>query len=216
MLRTSLHLPLLPCFRVLALAFMLSHILVLPARAQEHLSERVPLARINIALKNLPPQSGRFQQIMPNGTQTGGFYHMDWPQRVRFSYDGNGPVVTVKDSFIAIQDAPRAEPNWVPVSLTPLALIRQAIAQGVSTAMVSDAQAGDAFWALTLRDPSGEMPGQATLFFTKADTTLYAWRLIDAQNLVTQLRLSEITPKTQLEPALFHIDYDDDEDVDDE
>ena len=198
------------------MAFLLSGLLSGPTLAQaapnDNVPSNVPLAAINRALQNLPPQSGRFQQILPNGTQITGEYHMDWPQRVRFSYDGGGAVITVKDGFIAVQDTPRAEPNWVPVSLTPLALIRRAIAQGISAAMLVEAEAGDAFWALTLRDPSGDTPGQATLFFTKAETTLYAWRLIDVQNLVTQLRLSGIRPQTNLDPALFHIDYDDEED----
>ena len=176
----------------------------------------VPLAAINQALAALAPQSGRFRQAVANGTAVSGSYHMDWPQRLRFAYDAGGPVITVKGKFIAIQDAPRQEPNWIPVSLTPLALIRRAVAQGISSAMLVTAQRGaaagaGAYWALTLRDPAAAIDGEATLFFTDKDYRLYAWRLVDTQNLITQISLSRITYHSQLAARVFDVDYDEPE-----
>lgn len=175
----------------------------------------VPLAAINQALASLAPQSGRFRQAVANGTAVSGSYHMDWPQRLRFAYDAGGPVITVKGKFIAIQDAPRQEPNWIPVSLTPLALIRQAVAQGISPAMLVTARRGaagaEAYWALTLRDPAAAIDGEATLFFTDKDYRLYAWRLVDAQNLVTQISLSRITDHAELAATVFDVNYDEPE-----
>ena len=179
-------------------------------------SKGAPLVAINRALAALAPQSGRFRQVLANGTAVSGSYHMDWPQRLRFAYDADGPVITVKGKFIAIQDAPRQEPNWIPVSLTPLALIRRAVAQGISPAMLVSAQRGgtagaDTYWALTLRDPEAAIDGEATLFFTDEDYRLYAWRLVDAQNLVTQVSLSRITYHTELAGGVFDVDYDEPE-----
>ncbi len=171
----------------------------------------VTLDDINAALKNLPAQSGRFEQRLPNGTSVAGTYHMDWPARLRFAYDGGGALVTVRGKFVAIQDTPRGEPNWFPVSVTPLAVIRAAAQDGISPDMVARFEQNEQIVSVALRDPSGDLPGQATLFFTRPTMTLYAWRLVDVQNLVTQVRLSAITPKTSLDDALFAITYDDED-----
>ena len=193
------------------------------AQAQKG-AQNVPLDEINHALATLQPQSGRFTQSAANGDVVQGRYFMDWPQRLRFAYDNDGPVITVRKKFIAIQDTPRQEPNWVPVSLTPLALIRRAVAQGISPAMLVEAErstgavhganSNAGYWALTLRDPEADIGGQATLYFTAADLTLYAWRLVDAQQLVTQVALNRITRHKALDSEVFDISYDDDEDED--
>ena len=195
-----------------ALVFFVAFISVPSAQAEEafpQISTEV-LTRINNALQNLSPQSGRFAQRQANGTDLRGSYYMQWPSRLRFSYDGDGPVITVKDNFIAVQERPRAEPNWLPVGLTPLGLIRQAVASGLRRAMIIDATQNDAAWAITLRDPEEATPGQATLYFAKPDMTLYGWQLVDAQNLVTRLWLSEINVQAKLDERLFAVDYDED------
>ena len=168
------------------------------------------LAQINQGLKTLPPQSGRFEQILPNGGTAQGSYLMDWPARLRFAYDGQsgGSVVTVKGKFVAVQEAPRAEPNWFPVALTPLAVLRQAVAEGIKPDMLVETRNEARFIALSLRDPSGELPGTATLYFDRTDLQLYAWRLIDVQNVVTQVRLRDREIHKSLSERLFDIDYD--------
>ena len=193
-------------------------LLPLPALAQNR--EQAPaiipnisaarLAEVNRGLKALPPQSGRFTQILPNGGRAGGSYHMDWPARLRFAYDAasGGAIVTVKGNFVAVQETARAEPNWFPVGLTPLAVLRQAVETGIQPAMLVDAAEEDGFIALSLRDPSGELPGMATLYFSAPDWQLYAWRLVDVQNLVTQVRLSAQTFPPSLSDRVFDIDYD--------
>lgn len=168
------------------------------------------LADINRGLKALPPQSGRFEQIMPNGGLAEGTYHMDWPARLRFAYDDahGGAIVTVKGKFVAVQETARAEPNWFPVSLTPLAVLRQAVETGIQPAMVEAASETQEQLSLTLRDPKGDLPGTATLYFTGPDWQLYAWRLVDVQNLVTQVRLSARSYPSALSDRIFDIDYD--------
>ena len=54
--------------------------------------------------------------------------------------------------------------GWLPVSLTPLALIRQAVADGVQPEMAVAFDAQPSYWALSLKDPSGETPGQRIIF----------------------------------------------------
>ena len=179
-----------------------------PARAQ---NPNVSLSEINAALKNIPPQSGRFEQSLPNGNMARGTYHMQWPARLRFAYEGTndgGSIVTVKGKFVAVQEKPGAEPNWFPVSLTPLSVLRQAVRDGITQDMVRSRDDSDSVIALTLHDPKGELPGEVTLYFTRAELTLYAWRLVDVQNLVTQVRLSQIIPADRLDASVFIIDYD--------
>ena len=69
--------------------------------------------------------SGRFEQKLPNGGHAAGSYAIDWPSRLRFAYDGDGGIVTVKGKFVAVQEQPGGEPNWFPVALTPLSVLRQ-------------------------------------------------------------------------------------------
>ena len=193
----------------LALAGVLAA--ALPAFAAPFDAQDAPfLARINQSLKALPPMSGRFEQKLPNGAHATGSYAIDWPRRLRFAYDGAGGIVTVKGKFVAVQDQPGGEPNWFPVALTPLSVLRNAIENGIDANMVTDLTLRENNYSITLQDPSGEMPGTAQLFFThhsgavKGDR-LYAWRLTDVQNLVTLVRLSEIITHEKLAASHFEI-----------
>ncbi len=173
------------------------------------------LARVNKSLSSMADMSGRFEQKLPNGGHAAGDYLIDWPQNLRFAYQLNGEsVVTVRGKFVAVQERPGGPPNWFPVSLTPLAMIRQAVAEGISDDMLVGLQIEDAIFAATLRDPSGAAPGQATLYFTRADNQLYAWRLVDAQNTVSLVRLRDITRHEALDKSLFAIVEDDENDDD--
>ena len=71
--------------------------------------------------------------------------------------------------------------------------------------MVRARDDSDSVIALTLHDPKGELPGEVTLYFTRAELTLYAWRLVDVQNLVTMVRLSEIITHDSLPRNSFDI-----------
>ena len=168
------------------------------------------VTRINQALKTMPPMSGRFQQKLPNGGHAEGSYAIDWPDRLRFAYDGGGGIVTVKGKFVAVQEQPGGEPNWFPVALTPLSVLRRAVADGIAANMVTDLTLREDNYSITLEDPSGELPGTAQLFFTRTGGALqgdrlYAWRLTDVQNLVTMVRLSEIITHDALEAGHFEI-----------
>lgn len=194
------------------------------------------LPRINAALANMQALSGRFEQKLPNGGHAAGQYFIDWPQHLRFAYDvGSESVVTVRGKYVAVQDAPGGLPNWFPVSLTPLAVIRQAVAEGLSADMLAAVTDEDAVFSATLKDPSGDVPGEAMLFFAKGakgakgtkdarddndqagpsgpnGDQLYAWRLVDAQNQVTLVRLREITRHKALDKSVFAIVENDESD----
>ena len=164
------------------------------------------LARINQSLKAMPPLIGRFQQKLPNGAHAAGSYAIDWPNRLRFAYDvGGESIVTVKGKFVAVQETAGAEANWFPVALTPLAVLRQAINDGIRADMVRDFTLRDYNYSITLTDPSAELPGQAQLFFTRTGDRLYAWQLTDVQNLVTMVQLSEIITHDSLPRNSFDI-----------
>lgn len=183
----------------------------LPAFAAPFDAQDTPfLARINQSLKALPPMSGRFEQKLPNGAHATGSYAIDWPRRLRFAYDGAGGIVTVKGKFVAVQEQPGGEPNWFPVALTPLSVLRNAIENGIDANMVTDLTLRENNYSITLEDPSGEMPGTAQLFFTRHSGAvkgdrLYAWRLTDVQNLATLVRLSEIITHEKLAASHFEI-----------
>ena len=130
---------------------------------------------------------------------------------MRFAYENGGTgIVTVKGKFVAVQERPGGEPNWFPVALTPLSVLRRAIEQGIAADMVTDLTLRENNYSITLEDPSGELPGTAQLFFTRQGGVvpgdrLYAWRLTDVQNLVTLVRLSEIITHEKLATSHFDI-----------
>jgi hypothetical protein len=173
--------------------------------------DAVFLARINQALQAIPPMSGRFEQKLPNGGHAEGSYAIDWPDRLRFAYKGGGGIVTVKGKFVAVQEQPGGEPNWFPVALTPLSVLRHAVADGIQADMVTDLTLREDNYSITLEDPDDELPGTAQLFFTRGGgggvdgDRLYAWRLTDVQNLVTLVRLSEIITHEKLAASHFEI-----------
>ena len=193
------------------LAFTAVVFVPLAAASAEGAKAALPLAQINQYLKNLPPQSGRFEQSLSDGARLRGVFYMDWPRRLRFAYDAGGAVVTLKDNFIAVQDTPRGEPNWFPVTLTPLGVLRAVMADGIRADMIVAQQVTADFVALSVRDTQNDLPGTATLYFARPDLQLYAWRLVDVQNLETQVRLSAIETHAQLGDAYFSIDYDEEE-----
>lgn len=206
---------------VLALICGLVGSLVVPALAQQAVAPKSAaqnsewVSRINKALQNMPAMSGRFEQRQANGAHAAGTYLIDWPDNLRFAYDVNGEtVVTVKGKYVAIQEKAGGEPNWFPVSLTPLAVIRRAVADGLSANMVRDINDEGGAFSASLFDPTGEVPGVATLYFNSANDRLYAWRLVDAQNLVTLVRLRDIQDHKALDKSLFAIVENDESDDD--
>ena len=188
-----------PIRKTLTWALALAGLWAAPLSAQETATTFVSLSEINRALQNISPQSGSFEQSQPNGTSVRGTYHMNWPDRLRFAYQGagdSGSIVTVKGKFVAVQEN------------TPLAVLRQAVREGISPAMVQKRVDNERVIALTLQDPTGELPGEVTLYFARPGLNLYAWRLVDVQNLVTQVRLTEIIPTDKIDERVFIIEYD--------
>lgn len=195
---------LLPGFALLAVLLFGSG--AARAEATDNAAHDIWLPRINAALSSMGAISGQFEQKLPNGAHAAGDYAIDWPQNLRFAYHHNGEsVVTVKGKFVAVQERPGAAPNWFPVSFTPLAMIRQAVAEGIDAQNLIALDIQDEIYAATLRDPQGEVAGEATLYFTRADNQLYAWRLVDVQNLVTLVRLRAITRHETLDKSVFAI-----------
>ncbi|MDG1008005.1 MAG: outer membrane lipoprotein carrier protein LolA [Alphaproteobacteria bacterium] len=203
------HAPIMALIGVLALYVLAFNAMAIRGALAIDLAaapDKAWLARINQSLKAMPPLSGRFQQKLPNGAHAAGSYAIDWPNRLRFAYDvGGESIVTVKGKFVAVQETAGAEANWFPVALTPLAVLRQAINDGIRADMVRDFTLRDDNYSITLTDPSAELPGQAQLFFTRTGDRLYAWQLTDVQNLVTMVRLSEIITHDSLPRNSFDI-----------
>lgn len=162
--------------------------------------------KLEAALRAIGPTSGSFEQQTGNGDTLKGRFHLDLPDRLRFAYThGSQAIVTVSGRFIAVQDGPGGEANRFPVSATPLKFFRQAHTDGLDPALIAAADETDKAVSVTLRDPKGKSAGQISLFFAKPTMTLYAWRIIDAQNQQTTVVLGEMRRHVSLPASTFFV-----------
>ena len=171
------------------------------------------LESVSAALTDAKTAKGQFIQTNIDGSISTGSFALNRPGRVRFEYDDPTPVLIVSDgTTVAIEDKDLETVDRVPIGSTPLGLIlspRLDVNDDVEILSVS--QNTDRI-GVRVSDATGELEGTLTMVFDKTSYELLGWLAVDGNLQTTVVDLVDIETNVRVDPRLFRLNEDDDED----
>lgn len=171
------------------------------------------LESVSAALTDAKTAKGQFIQTNIDGSISTGSFALNRPGRVRFEYDDPTPVLIVSDgTTVAIEDKDLETVDRVPIGSTPLGLIlspRLDVNDDVEILSVS--QNADRI-GVRVSDATGELEGTLTMVFDKTSYELLGWLAVDGNLQTTVVDLVNIETNVRVDPRLFRLNEDDDED----
>lgn len=141
-------------------------------------------------INNLTTARARFVQTTHNGTQLVGTFYLDRPGKLRFEYDEPVEDFVVADgTFIYFYDAEAKEQTNAPIgqTLADFILRKNLDLQGEIT--VTDYKDVGGLIQVEMVQSSDPGAGKLILGFDKEPLTLKKWRIIDAQDMITEVEL---------------------------
>ena len=155
-------------------------------------------------LQGLKTAKGRFTQTNSRGASSSGTIYLNRPGKARFEYDPQYQMLVVADGkTVAIYDRRLKTFDRYPLGATPLGIFlgrRIDLSQDVRVTGISKSATG---FGVTLVDPHGNSDGKLVLEFTNQPVGLFGWTVVDQQGVETKVRMVDLTPTDNLDPALF-------------
>lgn len=159
-------------------------------------------------LQALPTARGRFVQTDPRGSVSQGAIYLQRPGRARFEYDAPSSLLVVSDGkVVSVADKRLKTVNRYFLSQTPLKLFLAdeiRLDRGVAVSRVTRLTDG---FEITAQDRIGKTRGQIVLTFGDSPMQLLGWKITDARNAVTQVRLTSLVRAGDLDPGLFRAPF---------
>ncbi len=155
-------------------------------------------------LQDMKTARARFVQTTHGGTQLVGTFYLSRPGKLRFDYDPPIENFVVADGlFIYFYDAELEEQTNAPIKTT---LANFFLRKNFS--FTDDLIVKDAKWAaglLQIKVVQADEPdaGSITFAFSKDPFELKKWRVIDAQNMITEVELFYLKTGIKLDKNLF-------------
>lgn len=170
------------------------------------------LADASEALAAAKTARGSFIQSNADGSVVTGSFALNRPGRMRFDYDDPTPILIVSDgTTVAMEDSELETVDRIPIGTTPLGLLlstRLDVDQEVD--VLSIMQRGDDI-GIRVQDTSGELEGTLTMVFDKATYGLKGWLAMDGNDQTTVVDLVDVETNVRVDPRLFRLNEDDDE-----
>jgi outer membrane lipoprotein-sorting protein len=159
-------------------------------------------------LQGMPSARGRFVQTDPRGSMTQGALYLQRPGRARFEYDPPSSLLVVSDGrVVSVADKRLKTVNRYFLTQTPLKLFLAdeiRLDRGVTVSRVTRMTDG---FELTAQDRAGKTRGQIVLTFADGPMQLLGWKITDARNAETRVRLTSLVRVSDLDPALFRAPF---------
>lgn len=171
------------------------------------------LSDISAALAAAKTATGEFVQTNADGSVSTGSFALNRPGRIRFDYDDPTPILIVSDgATVAMQDRELETVDRVPLRSTPLGLILSTeLDVDQDTEVLGIQQNADQF-GIRVSDASGELDGTLTMVFDKTSLDLLGWLTVDSNLQTTVVDLMNVKTNQRVDPRLFRLNEDDDED----
>ncbi len=155
-------------------------------------------------LQDMKTAQARFVQTTHSGDQLVGTFYLSRPGKLRFEYDPPSKSFVVADGlFIYFYDGDLEEQTNAPIGAT---LANFFLRKNFSFS--DDLIVKDAKWAnnlLQIKIVQAEEPdsGSITFAFDKSPFTLKKWRVVDGQNMITEVELFYLTSGIKHKKGLF-------------
>ena len=156
-------------------------------------------------LGDITTLKARFIQVANDGQQQAGTFYLSRPGKMRIDYDPPSKDFIVADGvLIYYYDGKMKQQSSAPIShsLADFFLRKNLTLSGDISA--SDVKQENNTVQLTLVQTRDPLAGTLTLMLSEKPMQLLAWRIVDAQGLVTEVRLTEIEAGNPLNKSLFH------------
>ena len=164
------------------------------------------------ALAAAETASGKFMQTNADGTITTGTFALRRPGRMRFDYDDPTPILIVSDgTTVALEDSELETVDRIPISATPLGLILSTDLNVDDDVEVMSILENEDRIGIRVSDSSGEFEGTLTMVFDKQSYDLLGWLTVDGNFQTTVVDLVDVTTNERVDPRLFRLNEDDDE-----
>lgn len=162
------------------------------------------VAKAEAYFQKLKTAQARFVQTNPNGQQMTGTFYLSRPGKLRFEYDPPSKDFVVADgTFIYFYDGELDEQTNAPIgtTLADFFLRKEFTLRGDLTVKETRRMAGFLQVEVTQTADPGE--GTLTFAFTEGPFALKKWRVVDAQDAITEVELFYLKTGVELDKKLF-------------
>ena len=162
------------------------------------------LNRVTAYLNGIRTMTARFRQLAGNGAVSTGSLWVARPGRMRFEYDPPSPITLIADWFYVIYwDKQLQEASKVGLKSTPAwFLLRDPISFGQDITVTRFERAGNNL-RITVVESAEPDTGSLTIDFTENPLSLRQWTVVDRQERMTTVSLSQVQFGMVLDPKLF-------------
>jgi outer membrane lipoprotein-sorting protein len=175
-----------------------------PLSAKAEPIDPAKIAQIETYLNNLTTARARFVQTTHNGTQLVGTFYLDRPGKLRFEYDDPVEDFVVADGFfIYFYDAEAGEQSNAPIGQTLADFILRDKLDFSQDIMVKSYKEQADLIQVELVQSADPDAGELILGFDKEPFALKKWRVVDAQDLITEIELFYLKTDMKHESGLF-------------
>lgn len=197
--------------RIIAVVIVLAVIALSPfadAYCREFTQQdREDIAKVEAYINSITTLQSRFLQVASDGSQYNGMFYLKRPGRMRIQYDPpNGNYVTSDGIFIYFWDDEMKQQSNTLISSTLAGLVLRKNISLSGDIEVTNIVRGDDTLAITAVQSKEPGQGSITLVFDSADdklSVLRKWKVVDAQNIVTEFTLLSPEAGVPLASSMF-------------
>ncbi len=171
------------------------------------------LSQMSSALSSARTAKGNFVQTNADGSISTGTFALNRPGRMRFDYDDPTPILIVSNgTTVAMEDSELDTVDRVPIGSTPLGLILSTDLGFDDDVDVLSVMRNEDRVGVRVSDSTGELEGTLTMVFDSQSYDLLGWLAIDGNLQTTVVDLTDVETNVRVDPRLFRLDEDEDED----
>lgn len=166
--------------------------------------DQADIARIEQYLDGITTLKAHFTQVAQDGAISQGTAWMQRPGRMRFQYDPPAPFLLIAAyGVLTFNDSSLQQTTNVSLGRTPLGILlaRHVTLSGAVTVTAMNHQPGEIDVTLVRTESPGD--GSLTLVFTEPPLALRQWIVVDAQQRVTRITLTDVQTGLRFNPQLF-------------
>lgn len=169
-----------------------------PAKDQE-------IAKINRSINSISRMEGRFVQTNPNGSKQTGKFYISRPGKVRFEYDAPSQTIMVSDgSSVGVSDFRLKSFSKYPLKSTPLYFLLKSNVNIPQELNVKSVIKVGNLTVIAMRDKKNQTQGELRIVFSP-DMQIQEWVVINAQNQMTYVQLTQKSYNSNMSAGLFRI-----------
>lgn len=166
-------------------------------------ADRADIARVEEYINSIRTLRARFIQLSQNGGRAQGTFYLSRPGRLRLEYDPPATLILIANSGQLQQyDTLLRQQQYVPIGSTPATYLVDTLrlSGDITVVGVTRNQQNLEVSIVRTRDPR---EGRITFIFQNNPLQLRNWTVVDSQNRIIRVTLSELQVGLPLDNALF-------------